>query len=93
MKNRVQWFICLLIGFIFSSLANASIISKKTINKSENKTKLYIAGNSTAKNEEENGWGSQLQKFFDSEKLEVINRAKAGRSSRTFITEGLWTMS
>ncbi|MBN1996251.1 rhamnogalacturonan acetylesterase [candidate division KSB1 bacterium] len=52
--------------------------------------KLFIAGNSTASNGADNGWGSHLQKFFDSSKLTVLNRARAGRSSRTFITEGLW---
>lgn len=51
---------------------------------------LFIAGNSTAKNGELNGWGSHLQKYFDVEKLIVDNRARGGRSSRTFITEGLW---
>lgn len=51
---------------------------------------LYIAGNSTAKNGEENGWGSHLQKFFDPARLKVDNRARGGRSSRTFVTEGLW---
>jgi len=51
---------------------------------------LYIAGNSTAKNGAENGWGSHLQKFIDPAKLTVDNRARGGRSSRTFITEGLW---
>jgi lysophospholipase L1-like esterase len=51
---------------------------------------LFVAGNSTAKNGDDNGWGSHLQKFFSTEKLLVENRARAGRSSRTFITEGLW---
>ncbi|MBN1783149.1 glycoside hydrolase family 88 protein [bacterium] len=51
---------------------------------------LYVAGNSTAKNGDEYGWGSHLQKFFDPGKLTVKNRARGGRSSRTFITEGLW---
>ncbi len=51
---------------------------------------LYIAGNSTAKNGKENGWGSHLQKYFDPGKLQIDNRARGGRSSRTFITEGLW---
>lgn len=51
---------------------------------------LFIAGNSTAKNGELNGWGSHFQQFFDSTKLKVENRARGGRSSRTFVTEGLW---
>jgi lysophospholipase L1-like esterase len=51
---------------------------------------LYIAGNSTAKNGAVNGWGSHLQKYFDPARLTVDNRARGGRSSRTFITEGMW---
>ena len=51
---------------------------------------LFIAGDSTANNGVENGWGSHLQQFFDPCQLTVVNRARAGRSSRTFITEGLW---
>ena len=51
---------------------------------------LFIAGNSTASNGTEKGWGSHLQKYFDPEKLLVDNRARGGRSSRTFVTEGLW---
>jgi lysophospholipase L1-like esterase len=52
--------------------------------------RLFIAGNSTASNGKVNGWGSHLQKYFDPDKLFVLNRARAGRSSRTFVTEGLW---
>jgi lysophospholipase L1-like esterase len=52
--------------------------------------RMYIAGNSTARSGDANGWGSHLQKYFDPEKVVVINRARGGRSSRTFITEGLW---
>jgi lysophospholipase L1-like esterase len=88
---RMHWFICFLMAFLFSSLVDVSAIPKKTFIQSDNnRTKIFIAGNSTAKNNVENGWGSHLQKYFDSEKLTVVNLAKAGRSSRTFITEGLW---
>jgi lysophospholipase L1-like esterase len=66
-------------------------ISGEPVFQSENNTpRLFIAGNSTASNGAENGWGSHLQHYFDPEKLLVGNRARAGRSSRTFITEGLW---
>ena len=51
---------------------------------------LFVAGDSTANNGAENGWGSHFQHFFDPEKLTVMNRARGGRSSRTFVTEGLW---
>ncbi len=53
---------------------------------------LFIAGDSTAANGAEGarGWGGQLAKFFDPAKVRVDNRARGGRSSRTYITEGLW---
>lgn len=51
---------------------------------------LYIAGDSTSSNGSQNGWGSHLQKFFNPDQLKIVNRARGGRSSRTFVTEGLW---
>ena len=53
---------------------------------------IFIAGDSTAANGSSNaiGWGKHLSSFFDSEKMKVENRARGGRSSRTFIHEGLW---
>ena len=63
--------------------------------------KLFIAGDSTAatytlvdKNQQadknQQGWGAVLQPFFNERKLRVVNAARGGRSSRTFITEGHW---
>ncbi|TWT37405.1 putative rhamnogalacturonan acetylesterase YesY [Posidoniimonas corsicana] len=53
---------------------------------------LYVAGDSTAANGADGarGWGRHLGKFFDAERVQVENRARGGRSSRTFVTEGLW---
>lgn len=51
---------------------------------------LFVVGDSTASNSADLGWGSHLGKYFDPNKIAVINRARGGRSSRTFITEGLW---
>lgn len=54
---------------------------------------LFIAGDSTAasyQNKDHQGWGATLQSFLDEDKVVVDNRARGGRSSRTFITEGLW---
>lgn len=58
------------------------------------KIKVFIAGDSTAANKEvkaypETGWGMPFAYFFDST-VTVDNRAKNGRSTRTFISEGLW---
>ena len=34
--------------------------------------------------------GANVPNFFDSSKINVVNEARGGRSSRTFIMEGLW---
>ena len=55
--------------------------------------KIYIAGDSTAANYENTnhqGWGGVFPQYFDGSRVAVDNRARGGRSSRTFITEGHW---
>ncbi|MET0624028.1 MAG: rhamnogalacturonan acetylesterase [Pyrinomonadaceae bacterium] len=53
---------------------------------------LFVVGDSTANNSANGarGWGDPFAGFFDASKINVVNRARAGRSSRTFLTEGLW---
>lgn len=52
---------------------------------------LFIVGDSTLKsNAPMRGWGQELARFFDQNKLNVVNRAIGGRSSRTFQNEGRW---
>lgn len=54
---------------------------------------IFIAGDSTAAKgmgEHQQGWAVPFADYFDSGKVNVDNRARGGRSSRTFITEGLW---
>ena len=52
---------------------------------------LFIVGDSTLKsNAPLRGWGQELGQFFDQTKLNVVNRAIGGRSSRTFQYEGRW---
>jgi lysophospholipase L1-like esterase len=36
------------------------------------------------------GWGQELKYFFDANKIVVNNRARGGRSSRTYYQEGIW---
>jgi rhamnogalacturonan acetylesterase len=36
------------------------------------------------------GWGVFFPAFFDPTKVNVVNAARGGRSTRTFMTEGLW---
>ncbi len=62
------------------------------------KTAVFVIGDSTVKNGKGKGdrgqwgWGSFIRAFFDESKAEVHNHAIGGRSSRTFITEGRWTL-
>jgi lysophospholipase L1-like esterase len=58
------------------------------------KKKIWLIGDSTMANKEikyypETGWGMPFAYFFDST-FEVDNRAKNGRSTGSFIKEGLW---
>ncbi len=53
---------------------------------------FWIIGDSTVKvgTKGQRGWGDELAPFFDPAKVNVINRAIGGRSSRTFLTDGRW---
>jgi len=52
---------------------------------------VFIVGDSTARNGLNLGWGDHFAHFFDTSRINVANRAIAGRSSRTYINEGHWT--
>jgi rhamnogalacturonan acetylesterase len=79
----------LLIILIF--IITSGIMSEKLV-----KPTLYIIGDSTVKNGNGNGsgglwgWGDFMFEQLDTEKISIKNFARGGRSSRTFITEGLW---
>lgn len=53
---------------------------------------LFLIGDSTVNTptKGQQGWGAPVPAFFDQSKITVLNRARGGRSSRTFLTEGLW---
>lgn len=54
---------------------------------------IFIASDSTAakgSGARQQGWGVPFADYFDPAKVSVINRARGGRSSRTFVSEGLW---
>lgn len=58
------------------------------------KIKIFLAGDSTIAIKEtkaypETGWGMPFVYFWDSS-VTVVNRAKNGRSTKTFLSEGLW---
>src|ERR1035437_9797404 len=51
---------------------------------------VWVIGDSTASNVNRRGWADPFGDYFDQTKAHTANRARAGRSSRTFVTEGLW---
>lgn len=67
--------------FVFASAASAT----------ETPT-LFLIGDSTVNNPTKGlqGWGTPIEKLFDPAKIHVVNKARGGRSSRTYYTEGLW---
>ena len=56
------------------------------------KPTLYLVGDSTVNvgTTGQVGWGERIAEYFDPAKVAVVNAARGGRSSRTFLTEGLW---
>ena len=59
------------------------------------KPRVFFTGDSTVKNADKDddgmwGWASQASTVFDESKITLINAGRAGRSTRTFIKEGLW---
>jgi lysophospholipase L1-like esterase len=54
--------------------------------------RVFIIGDSTVANGNDTiiGWGRILPSFFDTSRVIIVNKARGGRSSRTFLNEGLW---
>ena len=51
---------------------------------------LFVVGDSTARNKADLGWGDHFAHYFDTTRVNVANRAIAGRSARSYINEGSW---
>ena len=56
------------------------------------KPTIWLIGDSTVNNSNKTqlGWGKPIGNMFDPSKAVVQNKARGGRSSRSFLTEGLW---
>jgi len=79
------------VAFVFFSLCLGAV--PLHVSADGTPLRILIAGDSTAATsgaEDVQGWGATFQEYFDSARVEVRNRARGGRSSRTFMTEGLW---
>ena len=75
------------LALTFSAPAAAVVTAQES-----QKPTVFIIGDSTVKTptQGQQGWGDPIVEFFDLTKINVVNRARGGRSSRTFQTEGLW---
>jgi len=54
---------------------------------------IFVAGDSTAargRGEVQQGWAVPFADYFDLTRVNIVNAARGGRSSRTFVTEGWW---
>lgn len=87
-----------------SNSSNEPTLSSSPQNTSDSTTsiekrRLILIGDSTVKNGQGKGdgglwgWGQVLAEHFDESKIEIENRALGGRSSRSYLTEGLWEKS
>ncbi len=70
-------------------------VSAAPTKKKPKRPTVFLTGDSTVKNSDADpdgmwGWGAVAYEVFDSTKCTVINAAKAGRSTRTFLEEGRW---
>src|SRR6187551_1449964 len=67
-----------------------------SVQNQKQKPTVWLIGDSTVKNGSGKGedglwgWGDFLYESFDTTTLHIENRARGGRSSRTYQTEGLW---
>jgi len=67
----------------------------KPVKREAGKPVVFFTGDSTVKNADKEddgmwGWASQAQTVFDESKITLFNAARAGRSTRSFLREGLW---
>lgn len=72
------------------------LLSSWTLGEKKLKPTIWLIGDSTVKNGSGKGegglwgWGDYLYQQFDTAGITIKNYALGGRSSRTFISEGLW---
>lgn len=54
--------------------------------------RLFLVGDSTVKSGggKDTGWGEVIGRYFEPKKIDVVNRAMAGRSTRSYTFEGKW---
>ena len=77
----------------FKILAGLTVLLIISAFTAQDKPALHTIGDSTVRNSNKEtwGWGTPISALFDTTKIHVENNAMAGRSTRTFLSEGRWT--
>lgn len=93
MRRKLLLFLVLL---AVAPIGVQRLVAQTDADQAADKPTLFLIGDSTVKNGRGDGagglwgWGQVLQEHFNSDRIRVENRALGGRSSRTYLTEGLW---
>jgi lysophospholipase L1-like esterase len=76
----------------FALSGSALVAQTRPTTDDDKRPTLFLVGDSTVKNgtRGQEGWGSQIGKYFDTTRINLTNSAIGGRSSRSFQTEGRW---
>jgi lysophospholipase L1-like esterase len=100
LPNIIRIFLCALAGIFTTAGLRAQEDARPVVDDSKvvaskpaanNLPTLFLVGDSTLNsNMPLRGWAQEIGVFFDPAKINVVNRAIGGRSSRTFIGEGRW---
>lgn len=92
MRKSFSLYEVLLVCAILACAVTAQTSNATSKQENRRLPSLFLIGDSTVNNSGDGfqGWGNVIGDFFDNTKINVINRARGGRSSRTFYTEGLW---
>lgn len=77
-----------------ASIAISVILLTNCTQQKPKDVSLFIAGDSTAQGYDTTktvmrGWAQMLPDFFD-EQVTIVNKAKAGRSTKSYLVEGRW---
>jgi len=85
-------------GFLIAAdderpVVDASKVPVETVTNNTLPT-FHIVGDSTVRSGGSGvglwGWGERIKPYFDTNRINVVNNAIAGRSARTYFTEGRW---
>ncbi len=82
------------IALAFTALLSARALAAAAPSTQTSAKRIVIIGDSTVceypEAKPERGWGHYIEGYFRDGTVKVINLAAAGRSTKTFITEGRW---